>query len=124
MHSCMFYCWHNYNKINVTDLQKPTIYTQETHRIIIHISLRLNYNLRYLNKVVYTYARNTLNSQNHCRNKICHYVSCSHRGTKSEILIISCVLLAIDSRFSKIQPQIICKSGIAIAYPQYICSSL
>ena len=82
---------HNYNKINVTDLQKPTICTQETHRIIIHISLWLNYNLRYVNKVVYMYARNTLNSQNHCRNKICCYVTCSHRGTKSEILIISFV---------------------------------
>ena len=104
--------------INVTDLQKPTIYTQETHRIIIHISLRLNYNLRYVNKVVYMYARNTLNSHNHCRNKICCFVTFSQRGAVRDSNYF------LDGRFSKIRSQIICKSSIDIAYPQYVAMLL
>ena len=44
-----------------------------------------------VNNVAYMLYRNTLNSQNHCRNKFCWHVTQSHRGAKSEILIISIV---------------------------------
>ena len=51
-------------------MQKPTIYTQETHKIITRIFTKVELQFQ-VNNVIYTLARgNTLNFQNHCRNKI------------------------------------------------------
>ena len=63
-------------------------FSDDYRQLVARLLLML---LQTLDKQCCISARNTLNSKNHCRNTFCWCVIQSHRGAKSEILIISFV---------------------------------